>query len=390
MREILKFTVFLVLSSSLFLSCVNEPEVTSKKKRTVLVYMVASNSLGINNYDAKDIKEMEIGVSKYTKTDCRLLVYYVPYNADPYLFEIVKNKNQVSKKVKKIYSRDIQSTTVRRVSEVINDLIKFAPAEDYGLVLWSHSDGWARSLGQQRSKNYMIQSSANAGTYLLTRDFGEDAGATMPIDELADAIPEDMFSFIYTDACYMGSIEIAYQLRNKTKYFIGSCALLPADGMPYDNNIPYFFEDEPNLIHACIETFDYYNNQSGQLRTNTISLIDCTKLNDLSDICRRIHQNEQPVDISSIQRYTYGVPQDIYFDFRQYTTQVSTAELSAEFENTLKEVILYKAATPYIFGILAIDPQKFSGVSTYILGTGNRINESYYKTLDWYKDIYNK
>ena len=388
MRKILTLTIFLVLSSFIFLSCVNEPEIITKKKRTVLVYMIASNSLGINNYDAKDIKEMETGVSKYTKNDCRLLVYYVPYNADPYLFEIVKNKNQVSRKIKKTYSRDIKSTTSQRMGEVINDLAKLAPADDYGLVLWSHSDGWARSLGQGRSRNHMIQSAANSGAYFLTRDFGEDSGSTMPVDELADVIPAGMFSFIYTDACYMGSIEIAYQLRNKTKYFIGSCALLPADGMPYDKNIPHFFEDEPNLTNACIETFDYYNNQSGAYRTNTISLIDCTKLNELAIICRRIHDNEKSVDISSIQPYTYDIPQNIYFDFKQYTSQISSPELIPEFENIIKEVVLYKAATPYIFGTLAIDPQKFSGVSTYILGRGNTLNENYYKTLDWYNDVY--
>lgn len=370
------------------MSCVNEPEIITKKKRTVLVYMIASNSLGINNYDAKDIKEMETGMSKYTKNDCRLLVYYVPYNADPYLFEIVKNKNQVSRKIKKTYSRDIKSTTSQRMGEVINDLAKLAPADDYGLVLWSHSDGWARSLGQGRSRNHMIQSAANSGAYFLTRDFGEDSGSTMPVDELADVIPAGMFSFIYTDACYMGSIEIAYQLRNKTKYFIGSCALLPADGMPYDKNIPHFFEDEPNLTNACIETFDYYNNQSGAYRTNTISLIDCTKLNELAIICRRIHENEKSADISSIQQYTYDIPQNIYFDFKQYTSQISSPELIPEFENIIKEVVLYKAATPYIFGTLAIDPQKFSGVSTYILGRGNTLNENYYKTLDWYNDVY--
>lgn len=388
MRKILTLTIFLVLSSFIFLSCVNEPEIITKKKRTVLVYMIASNSLGINNYDAKDIKEMETGMSKYTKNDCRLLVYYVPYNADPYLFEIVKNKNQVSRKIKKTYSRDIKSTTSQRMGEVINDLAKLAPADDYGLVLWSHSDGWARSLGQGRSRNHMIQSAANSGTYFLTRDFGEDSGSTMPVDELADVIPAGMFSFIYTDACYMGSIEIAYQLRNKTKYFIGSCALLPADGMPYDKNIPHFFEDEPNLTNACIETFDYYNNQSGAYRTNTISLIDCTKLNELAVICRRIHDNEKSVDISSIQPYTYDIPQNIYFDFKQYTSQISSPELIPEFENIIKDVVLYKASTPYIFGTLAIDPQKFSGVSTYILGRGNTLNENYYKTLDWYNDVY--
>ena len=390
MRKILTLTIFLVLSSLIFSSCVNEPEIIEKKKRTVLVYMIASNSLGINNYDAKDIKEMETGMSGYAGNDCRLLVYYVPYNADPYLFEIVKNRNKVSRKIKKTYSRDIKSTTSQRMSEVITDMAKHAPAGDYGLILWSHSDGWARSLGQGRSRNHMIQSSENSGAYFLTRDFGEDSGSTMPVDELAGVIPAEMFSFIYTDACYMGSIEIAYQLRNKTKYFIGSCALLPADGMPYDKNIPHFFEDEPNLINACIETFDYYNNLSGAYRTNTISLIDCTKLDELSGICRRIHQNEKIADISSIQRYTYDIPQNIYFDFQQYTSQISSSELIPEFKNILKDVVLYKAATPYIFGSLAIDPKKFSGVSTYIMGTGNSLNENYYKTLDWYNDVYNK
>ena len=55
----------------------------------------------------------------------------------------------------------------------------------------------------------------------------------------------------------------------------------------------------------------------------------------------------------------------------------------------MNEVIIYKAATPYIFNSFAIDMANYSGLSTYIVGMSlpTSVNEEYYRTLSWYKDV---
>lgn len=372
--------LMLIVTTLLITSCSSDKEVVGKSRRTVLVYMVATNSLGASKYDQQDLNEMDNAIANGNANNCRLLVFYVSYNSNPYLFEIVKKNGAAAHVTLKEYSEDAKSTTKKRMTEVINDVFTDAPADDYGLVLWSHSDGWARTLSTLKVKgknNYKIC------------DFGEDRGAKMEIDSLANAIPESMFSFIYADACYLGSVEVAYQLRKCTTYFISSAAELPVDGMPYDKNIPCFFENSPALIQACRNTYDYYNNLKEAKRTLTLSMVNCKKLDAVAEFCSKIQKNGKTLDdISALQHYNTYSP-FIYYDFKQYYDGLcSTSAQTTEFASLVNDAVLYKASTPYIFNVLKIDPNHFCGLSTYILGTGSSTNENYYTTLDWYKKVY--
>lgn len=379
-----KFTIYIFLLNIITIfTCIacgskkDEQIQQDKCHRTILVYMIATNNLGSNGFDRLDIDEMKKAISSYTDGDCRLLIYYTGYKAQPSLIEIKNIGNQATEQTIKEYASTLHaSVTKSRFSEVINDIKTYAPAEEYGLVLWSHSDGWARSL---KSLNTSI------------RDFGLDNGAKMPIDSLADAIPNGTFHFIYADVCYMGSIEVAYQLRNKTKYYIGSPTETPGYGMAYDRAIPLFFEQECNLLKVCQEMYKYYSSEAEKAyRSLTISLIDCSQLQNLATVCHNIHASAKRInDISNLQHYNQTAPY-FYFDFKQYMDSISSTEiLSKEFNNALSDVIIYKASTPTItFGsILYIDNNKFSGLSSFIMGTGSNENEEYYKTLDWYNDV---
>lgn len=369
------YSLFLCL---IMVSCGGKDEPVVSARRTVIVYMVATNSLGDNNCDTKDIAEMDLAVKNNDMNNCRLVVYWVTRSANPKLMEIIKAGNTSSHKVLKQYTSDIRSTSPARMKQVINDVKAIAPADDYGLVLWSHASGWARTLSTMKLKGKTIR--------LL--DYGEDLGNTMPIDSLAASIPDGMFNFIYSDVCYMGGIEDAYELRNKTHFFIGSPTEIPIDGMPYDKNMPCFFETIPSLKKSCENTFDYYNSLSGIDRTATIALIDCTYLDDLATLCRQIHQNSiQLGDISGIQYYKYSSPY-LFFDFKQYTDLLASAAQKLQLSTLLEKVVIYKASTPKIFNYITIDPDNFSGLSTYILGTAGTTNELYYKTLSWYKAVY--
>ena len=357
----------------------DEPEPTPAPncRRTILVYMVATNSLGSYGYDKLDIAEMKEAMSEYADGDCRLLVYRTVYNDSPKLFEIRNNGSEAVEIALKTYPSTLHaSVTKQRFSEVMSDIRSFAPADDYGLILWSHADGWATSLHKAPAQ---------------PRDFGEDNGAKMHIDSLADALPDNLFSFIYADACYMGAIEVAYQLRKKIDYFIGSAAELPAYGMRYNINLPFFFEKEANLLQACKSTFDYYDGLSGDARTLTISMVDCSKLDRLADVCRRIHANALPLtSVSDMQCYNRFLPH-FFFDFGQYTSAIAPDDdMRREFAEALGDAVVYKASTPAIFSSLIIDSEKYSGLSTYIIGTGSSSNEAFYKTLAWYNDVINQ
>lgn len=372
------FTLLFALWAILALcsSCNNEkdePEVIAK--RTVVVYMVATNSM--SGQDNTDIAEMKAALSNYYRGDCRLILYRVSYNQAPQLLELSCKNDMVSTVTLKTYGDEPSaSVTKQRFSEVMADVKAFAPSVDYGLVLWSHAAGWANSLPKSVG--------------VRPRYFGIDYNETMPIDSLAEAIPADMFSFIYADACYMGGIEVAYQLRNKTRYFVGSPAEIPYDGMPYDVTIPLFFEDNVSLPKICDKVYEYYRNTTSGV---ALSIVDCAKLDALAAVCRDIHSTAKELEsVADLQYYNRAPITSVrlFYDFGQYTRMISDDDsLVEKFKVALDDAVIYKISTPTVFGI-TINADTFSGLSTSIYGTNSADNDAYYEKLDWYRDVIKK
>ena len=194
----------------------------------------------------------------------------------------------------------------------------------------------------------------------------------------------------------MGGIEVVYELRNDTKYFIGSVTEIPADGMDYTNNIPLLFDEKVDYAQMCANTFNKYNIKSGSSRTCTISLVDCSQLYSIASLCKAIYSSANGTnDYKSLQRYKQSSPY-LFFDFKQYVNWYSSTdnvtlldELKSQFNSQFNKLVLYHATTPYIFNSLQIDSRNYSGLSTYIMGTtqSEGVNETYYKTLSWYQDV---
>ena len=85
--------LMLCVISLLITSCQQDGPDTPEApvKRTILVYMVASNSLGVNRRDQMDLDEMDRAVEHGELNGCRLLVYRIGPDDDiPLLFEIKK------------------------------------------------------------------------------------------------------------------------------------------------------------------------------------------------------------------------------------------------------------------------------------------------------------
>ena len=74
----------------------DEPDVPAQPaRRTILVYMIATNSLGGNQRDLQDLQEMDQAVTAGALDGCRLLVYRVSPGGDaPSLFEVKLNNRK--------------------------------------------------------------------------------------------------------------------------------------------------------------------------------------------------------------------------------------------------------------------------------------------------------
>lgn len=350
--------------------------------RTVLVYMLADNDLGsVYGFDAQNIDEMVQVAEEGELNGGNLIVYRDGYDTNPQLIQIKRNASGKAQKIIVKEYPDRNSATGEVLRSVIDETVELFPASEYGLILWSHSTGWVPG-------NSSIALAPARRQLPPTRSFGQDDSHYMEIDELADALPDHRFRFILCDACFMGSIECAYQLRNKTDYYIGSAAEVMGAGMPYTLTMPRLFDYQLDLSEVCRTIYDYYNNQSGAYRTATVSLVNCGKLEVLADAARTIfeaHAQDAMPNLSGVQHFDRYTPY-ISYDMRDYLSQLATADELYLLDQALAETVLYQAATPSILGVLTINTH--CGLTCYAMGTGDATLDSYYTTLDWYRQVY--
>jgi hypothetical protein len=216
----------------------------------------------------------------------------------------------------------------------------------------------------------------------------------MEIQDLADAIPMKMDYMIF-DACFMGGVEVAYELRDKCDMMVASQTEIIADGMDYITMVSYLLDGKgPDLEGFCRNYFDYYNTHSSAFyRSATISLIDCRKLEPLADVCREIfedrHDGIAALEGSGlVQPYyqrSYAYLHKWFFDLESIVMNCGSSEDQlARLQDALTGCIRYKAATKTFFNS-EIKIEHHCGLSMYLPYKDRTYLNNYYKTLEWNK-----
>lgn len=348
--------------------------------RTVLVYMVADNSLGYYDFDTADIDEMQMAVDDgVLGSGGRLLVYYNrPGTADgnaPSLIEI-KPGGQVTLKR---YADDpsIYSTDARRMTDVLADMRSMAPAHTYGLVLWSHASAWLEDGG-----------SRNDGGDIMLQSFGDDRGRKMRITTLARVLGDDAgFSFIYFDCCLMASVEAAYELRHTTPWIVATTTELPADGTNYALSLPAMFAPgEPDVNRIASATFDFYNDRGG---TCTMTVIDTSKLDALASASRRVMQcaPQNGKESGEYQRFSSKGSYKPLVDMADYYRSMTgvDSDVMDAWNKALGDVVAYEAATPLAIGGVRINTH--CGLSTLLISNASETDYMGYESQSWWADV---
>ena len=104
-------------------------------------------------------------------------------------------------------------------SSTLKDFITYStknyPANRYGLIVWNHGFGTIEGFG--RDENF--------------------EGDNMELSDMTKALEESdvFFDFIGFDACFMSTIEVAYNLKDFSDYLIASSEIEPFAGWYYSN-----------------------------------------------------------------------------------------------------------------------------------------------------------
>ncbi len=351
-----------------------EEIVVVKRPKTVLLYMVANNNL---SYDAENsISRLQNGY--IPAEEGNLLVYKHCAGMDPVLLHIKKGEEGTVVADTAYRFPPRVSATKSALTQALNVTQALFPADSYGLILWSHGTGWIPPLASSSSAAQEVSGSAPQ------RTFGLDGKVELEIRDLAQAIPYKL-SFMLMDACFMGGIETAYEVKDSVDYYIGSPAEILTESFPYHKIMQHIFKSTPDYAAVCREYYDYYNAKSGAERSATVALMDCSKLAEVAEVAKRVFdqygERIASLDLSLLQPYFRGSSSKYFYDLKDLVDAIADASLSAEFAAALERAVPYKAATPYF---IELPIRSFCGVSTYVPGNpADTKLADYYKQYKW-------
>ncbi len=378
-------------------SCKKNDEPEQPADRMILVYMAANNSLGSgpDHWDEKDISEMQTAVKNGALGDNnRLMLFHAASDGSQVLYELLSTGEL---KPVVTYPGNDYAISSDFMLQVFADARNYAPAADYGLIMWSHALGWTQN-GQ-----------VDDGPTIKPKTWGDDRGHTMNITTLARVLGALKWSWVYFDCCYMGCVEVAYELAPAVDRMVASPSELPLDGMPYNKNLPLLFKPQADLVGAARNTYEYYANLTdeqrweltqgnpGVLTDVTISVFDLTKMESLAEATRTIYSASNivnPNDFWNLPLDDSNSPK--FYDLGVYVdglTEVNglNSGLEHEWNKAYDNVVIYRASTPKLY---LIDLERFTGMSTFIPTSEAQQTFRNYNTLSWYRDVarylYNK
>jgi hypothetical protein len=359
--------------------------------------MCAENSLGRSGYHRSDSIEIVKGRKHISQGD-RLLMY-IDDEKNPRIYQV--DALHETPVLKYQWSEERCSASPQTLSEVLAWTAEHFPAEEYGLVMWSHADGWipaqnpsthpsetlATNLLQPPHAPYSWGIDVGAGGNMST-DKGANGqiGEQMNIEDMAQAIEQSgvHLSYIFFDACMMQTLEVGYALRRVTDYVVASPIAITAYGANYTHQLEcgLFSAEVTDIIktyHADIVDPQQSNLYSDSgivfavVRTEALErLAQVTNIAlQLSDI-----NAENIPDLEGAQHYHTYTSHYYYrphqYDARMAMQHILTPSAFALYDEALRQVVVDQVATsrfwagPSYYSYMDVDTANYCGVSAFI------------------------
>lgn len=381
----MKYWLLFCLGFFFLTSCEDDP-VAVTPKRTVLVYMAADNNLA--HFALEDMDEMKDGM-QLVNDELKLLVY-IDTGSSARLVELKREGRSVVENVVREYG-ERNSAGTEETREVFNDVFSNSAyaAESYGLVYWSHADGWA-PYGQSRQTRWIGQDTGDGDNRMNISDFVS----------ILEKSPH--FSFIMFDACFMSSVEVAYELRRYTDYYIGSPTENPGPGAPYDLITPLMSGDNAAVDMASVYFKHYEDKYNGGINISnsnwtggtSICVMRTSALEALASATAQALPEEK-VDGDALSRLVFDYDQRSaytssyigYFDFKQLMGELTDEASFDGWEQAFEDAIAYWATTEKNYSqVVGMFPMEGTHGVTHYIPNDNEFHLNAYRSTSWYQD----
>lgn len=399
MKRLLKYLTlsFCALSMLVSTSCGNDHNEDKSHTQTLIFYFAGTS---LTFYYYKNISAIKEALRGDIKGDSRVMLFF--QQSEKGSGEIIEltYANGLCEE-KKLSTHTLPSRMdADNLSYILKDIMRLAPADSYSLIIGSHGTGWVPIDGTPNSAEptASLESHTAPTPYWqrtgdkMTRFIGEESNLQNAFDipTLAQALTKTgvKMEYILFDACFMANVESAYELRNNTKYIIGSVCEIMGSGFPYTTVLPCMLKQKGtsyDLDGVCRAFNTFYANNYGY--SGSISIIDCSQLDALAAEMKRVNQGAQrSYDPSQLQFYE-GQVRHIFFDLGDYVDKMcDNSSLKASFQQQLERTIVKKYTLDKYYSAYGISGQylisSYSGINTSAPST---VYTEDYKQTAWYK-----
>ena len=399
MKLLLKhITLFAIVFSLLATSaCNNHKETPEEKPSQTLIFYFAGTSLSFYFY--QNISAIKEALRTDILGNSRVMLFFQQGNKkSAEIIELVYNNGLCEEK--KIATHDLpESMDAESLGYFLKEIMRHAPADTYSLIIGSHGLGWipfgaspySYEIGSTMPKSYVDDFWKRTGDQ-MTRFIGEESNPQNAFDitTLAEAIKRTntKMEYILFDACFMANVESAYDLRDATRYIVGSVCEIMGSGFPYTTIMPCLLTNNGtryDLDGACRAFNTFYDNNYGY--SGSISLIDCSQLDALASAMKQVNNGTQKsYDLNSLQYYE-GQQRHIFFDLGDYVDKMCDNEaLKGAFAEQLNRTILKRYTLDKYYSAYGISGKysitSYSGINTSAPAV---VYVNDYKQTAWYK-----
>ncbi len=353
--------------------------------------MYAINKSSLSGIFQRDTAEIKAAMDSIDMSRQKLLLYLTTTDSTTCLLELqqslIKKKKVLTWRKVKEYDRQQTSTAPAVMKRVISDALAVYPDAEHSLIFWGHGTAWTPGFSDHETRNAPADVPAQ---HSYGGEYGKDnEWQWTEITDIANAIPDGAFKTIWFDCCYMSSIEVAYQLRNKTQMYVAYPTEVWDEGLNYNEVLPYIMRKNQDLTGGAAEFYSYYNDKNDAV---TVSVMDMNRIEAVAQATRALMQQypDEIGKVTGVSNYrrggTYG-----YYDMMQLLKLKDQGELWQGVQDSMNRFVVYHAESSKDFNNRKWVQTPLCGVSMHSLGEYGQKeadHEPFYRTLDWYKAVY--
>jgi len=293
----------------------------SSRKWTVMVYLDADNNL--ERYGKQNMDQM---IAAGNSSNVDILVLWDGYTGDyglpagTRLYKITQGAWVQLADYGELDMGDPQT-----LINFVNYVTQNYPADHFLLDFWNHGGGWRLKTAAAPVTKNVCWDDTNGGDSLSLPEIYTAMGTIT--GNLGKKI--DLVGF---DACLMGMLEVAYNLKDSVGVMTASEESEPGEGWPYDTILNYLLANplaDPAALGREIARayLDYY----GAGADLNYSVLNLNKTNDLIPLVNNFALKLQATDVSqtlvrSIGHQTYYFSDDDFIDLRDFARRIRDSQ----------------------------------------------------------------